>query len=78
MSVDVLTFPNGNTPLDLLLFRTYRREVPGLVEATLRQNPGLAALGPYPPKGTRIRVTTPAPAPTASAAPAGKVIRLYD
>ncbi len=75
MTTETLVFPNGVTPLDLLLYRRYRREVPGLVEATLDRNPGLAALGVYPPRGTTILVDTPAPAPVK---PARKVIRLYE
>ncbi len=75
MSVDVLTFPNDLTPLDLLLYRRYGAEIPGLVEATLAQNPGLAALGPLPPAGTVVNVTTPTPQ---VGAPAQKVIKLYD
>ena len=48
------------------------------MEATLAQNPGLAALGVYPPKGTIVNVTTPAPAPAAQRQTVRKVIRLYD
>lgn len=66
---------NGLQPVDLLLYRRFRREVPGLVEATLDRNPGLAALGAYPPRGTQILVDAPAPPP---AKPARKVIRLYE
>ncbi len=76
MTIDVLTIPNDHTPVDLLLFRHYGAEIPGLVEATLTQNPGLAALGVYPPKGTVVDVTTPAPAAQRSSV--RKVIRLYD
>ena len=75
MSVDTLVFANDRTPLDLLLFRTYG-EISGLVEATLAQNPGLAALGAFPPKGTTIVVTTPAPAATRQTV--RQVIKLYD
>jgi phage tail protein X len=75
MTTRTLTFPNDHTPLDLLLFLTYKREVSGLVEATLAANPGLAALGPYPPRGTTIVVTDPAPQDLANSTP---VIRLFD
>lgn len=61
MSVQILTFPNDQTPVDLLLFLAFKREVPGLVETVLADNPGLAAMGPYPPRGTKISVTAPAP-----------------
>jgi phage tail protein X len=62
MSTETLAFQNDFTPLDLLLYRRYRMEVPGLVEATLALNPGLADLGAFPPRGTAIIVTTPTPA----------------
>lgn len=75
MTTRTLTFPNDVTPLDLLLFLAYKREVPGLVEATLADNPGLAAMGPYPPRGTKIVVTDPAPQASSHSTP---VITLYD
>lgn len=75
MTTRVLTFPNGFTPLDYLLFQAYGREVPGLVEATLAANPGLAALGPTPPRGTKVTVTDPTAQTSANSTP---VIRLFD
>lgn len=68
-----LRFPNNDTPLDLLLFGTFKREVAGLVEDTLARNPGLADLGLFPPAGTTIVVAAPAKSPTAPR----PVIRLY-
>lgn len=63
-----LEFPNDHTPLDLLLWNHFRKEVDGLVERTLLANPGLAALGAFPPRGTVVLVPEPgasdrAPAP---------------
>lgn len=62
MATEILTFPTDDWPLDLLLFRRFKREVAGLVEATFAANPGLADLGPCPPRGTRVVVTPPVPA----------------
>ena len=76
MTIDVLTFRNDHTPLDLLLYRHYAAEIAGLVEATLAQNPGLAAMGVFPPKGTVVNVTTPAPAATRQTT--RTVIKLYE
>ena len=77
MAIETLTFPNDVTPLDKLLVKRFGREVPGLVEETLDANPGLAGLGPFPPRGTTIVVTLPAPAPTAGAAAVPrKLVRL--
>jgi phage tail protein X len=73
-TLQTMIFPNPDTPLDLLLFVALKREVGGLVEDTLARNPGLAALGPFPPKGTSIIVSVPSPA---SATPPTPVVRLY-
>ena len=75
MAIDTLVFKDDITPLDLLLFRRFRQEVPGLVEQTLDRNYGLATKGVLPVHGTGVVVTTPSPinAPTAR-----KVVRLYD
>ena len=68
-----LTFSNADTPDDLLLFAAFGREVVGLTETMLAGNPGLAALGLFPPDGTVVMINVP---PPASAAPA-PVLRLY-
>ena len=68
-----LTFPNQDTPLDLLLWAVYKRQVVGLVETVLATNPGLAELSFWPPAGTQITVTPP---PKTAPAPA-PVLRLY-
>jgi len=64
------------TSLDLLLWRRFRREVPGLVEDTIRRNPGLAAIGVFLPVGTMIEVQTPTPEPRGRTAV--QVVSLYD
>ena len=75
MATEILTVIGRPKPLDLVLFRRFGREVPGLVEATYAQNPGLADLGPLLPRRTKVVVTTPAPAPAKTTR---KTIRLYD
>ena len=74
MALETLIVPNDQTPVDLLLWRRFRREVPGLVEQTLAHNPGLADLGPFPPAGTTVVVTAPSPQDAA----AKPVISLFD
>jgi phage tail protein X len=74
--IETLTVVAEQTPLDLLLWRRYRREVPGLVEDTLRRNPGLAKIGLFLPVGMNITVQTPAPEPRGRTA--FQVISLYD
>jgi len=73
MASRTLTFGNNDTPLDLLLFATFGREVVGLTEATFAANPGLAELGVFPPAGTKITVAVPAPI----TAPPAPIVRLY-
>lgn len=71
MAIETLKITAERTPLDLLLWRHYRREAPCLVEAILAGNPGLAALGVLLPVGIVVKVETPAPAtrPGRQAAP---------
>lgn len=73
MATETLTVESAFTTLDLLLWRRLGREVPGLVEATLDRNPGLAAQGPFLTIGTRVVVEIPAPAP-----PRRTTVRLYE
>jgi phage tail protein X len=76
MAIDIVKVTAERTPLDLLLWRHYRRDVPGLVEDTLARNPGLAENGVFLPIGTLVAVQTPAPDRTGrQAAP---VMSLYD
>lgn len=75
MATEVLIVETEHTTLDLLLWRRFRHEHPGLVEATADRNYGLADLGPVLPVGTRVEVEIPTPA--ARRAPA-RVVRLWD
>ena len=59
--------------VDLLIWREYRRPMPGLVEQVLDKNPGLAALGPILPVGTLVKLPIDKPAPVAELA----VVRLW-
>jgi phage tail protein X len=76
MPIETLKVAAERTPLDLLLWRRYKREVPGLVEQTLQRNPGLARLGAFPPVGATVAVEAPAPA--LKGRQAAPVVRLYD
>jgi phage tail protein X len=76
MTIETLEVITERTTQDLLLWRRFRREVPGLVEDTLRRNPGLARLGTMLPVGLSLQVAVPNPEPQGrSAAP---VVTLYD
>lgn len=76
MAIETLEVVAEMTTLDLLLWRRFRREVEGLVEDTLRRNPGLAQMGVHLPVGLKVMVATPAPEPRGRAAV--RVISLYD
>lgn len=71
-----LVVKQEKTPLDLLLWRHFRREVDGLLEDTYGRNPGLADLGIDLPVGTVVQVQTPDPA--AGRVIAQPVVTLYD
>jgi len=60
--------------LDLLLFRRFGREIPGLVEKTYSINPGLADKGAFLPLGTRVVVEPPQDQPARQV----RVLRLTD
>jgi phage tail protein X len=62
---DILVSSEG-VSVDLVIWQTYRRPMPGLLELTLDINPGLAGLGPILPVGTKFRLplVRPPAAPT--------------
>lgn len=45
--------------LSLIVWRRFKRPMPGLVEAILDTNPGLADLGPILPLGTVFEMLVP-------------------
>lgn len=61
VATETLIVESEGQPLDLILFRRFGLEYPGLVEATLDANRGLADGGLFLPVGTRIVVPLPAP-----------------
>ena len=69
MTTEVLTVAGRPMPLDLLLFKRFKREIQGFVEQTLDANYGLAALGPILPIGTEVTVTVPSPKAAVKQAP---------
>lgn len=54
-----LTVTQDQMPLDLLLFRHFKREIPGLVERVYDLNQGLADKGVFLPVGERVVVEIP-------------------
>jgi phage tail protein X len=76
LMIETLTIVAEHTTLDLLLWRRFRREVPGLVEDTLQRNPDLAKIGVFLPVGLTVDVLTPAPEPRGRTAV--RLVSLYD
>lgn len=74
--IDILTVTAEQTTVDLLIWRRFRHEIPGLVEDTLRRNPGLAKIGVFLPVGMTIDVQTPAPELRGRAVV--QIVSLYD
>ena len=76
MTIEAIKVNAEYTPLDLMLWRRFRREVPGLVEDTFNRNPGLADAGVFLPVGRVVLVQVPAP--DAQGTRAAPVVTLYD
>lgn len=64
-------------PVDLLLWRRFRRYDPGLVERVLYMNPGIADGTVFLPIGFAVVVPLDAPNPVAASA-AKQAVKLYD
>lgn len=63
--VEQVTVEAEGLTLPLIVWRRFRRPMPGLVERTLDLNPGLAALGPVLPLWTTFDLPVETPRPTA-------------
>jgi phage tail protein X len=76
MSDDTETYivSGDRNVIDLLLWRRYHREIPGLLEQTLDMNPGLADYGAFIPSGTKV--VLPVAQPTAQTRL--KLVKLWD
>jgi phage tail protein X len=59
--IERITVEGDAITLSLLVWRRFRRPMPGLVETTLDNNPELANLGPVLPVGTVIDLHVPTP-----------------
>jgi phage tail protein X len=64
---DILVSSDG-VSVDLVIWQTYRKPMPSLLEQTLDINPGLAGLGPILPVGTtfKLPIVKPPAAPIRS------------
>lgn len=71
---EIVTVPAEGSTLSAVLWRRFRRPMPGLVERVLDEHPGLAGDGLLLPAGTVLRVPVSS-APTRAAA---KTVRIWD
>lgn len=58
--VETVTVAGEGITVPLLVWRRFRRHMPGMVERVLDENPGLPDLGLYLPLGTVVRIPIPA------------------
>jgi phage tail protein X len=59
--IERITVEGDAVTLSLLVWRRFRRPMPGLVETTVDRNPGLANLGAILPVDTVIDLHVPTP-----------------
>ena len=59
--IERFTVEGDGITVSLLVWRRFRRPMPGLVEIILERNPGLAGLGPILPVGTVLEIPVPTP-----------------
>lgn len=75
MTTETILVRTEGLTLDQLVWRKYRRPIPGLVEQVLELNPGVAQLGPMLPVGTAVRLPI---LQAKSETPARDLIQLWD
>ena len=71
--IETITVEGEGLTVPLLVWRRFRRPMPGLAERILEMNPGIADLGAFLPVGTKILM----PIPTQRPAPLIKTVRLW-
>ncbi len=59
--VERITVEGDGITLSLIVWRRFRRPMPGLVEQILDRNPGLAGSGSHLPLGTAFDLPVPIP-----------------
>jgi phage tail protein X len=58
-TIETVKVEREGLTLSRIIWRRFKRQVPGLVERVLDVNPGLSALGPTLPVGTVIEIPIP-------------------
>lgn len=67
--IELVTVEGEFITVSLIVWRRFKRPMPGLLEQILDRNSGLAALGPYLPVGTTFEMPVPTPREPALLAP---------
>lgn len=73
-AIETITVAGYGLTLSKIVWRRFRKPMPGVVEKTLNATPGLSAKGPILPLGTVINLVVPGEAPTT---PSRAVVRLW-
>lgn len=74
-TTETIVVQGDELTVDLLLYRRFKRPMPGLFERVLELNPDLAEVGPFLPIGASVVIPIDAPNAAANATPA---VRLWD
>lgn len=69
MIIEPVTVEGEFITVSLIVWRRFKRPMPGLLEQILDLNPGLAAFGPWLPVGTTFDMPVPTPREPALLAP---------
>lgn len=59
--IETVTIEGDGLTVSVIVWRRFKRPMPGLVEAIYDLNPGLADLGPILPVGTSFNMPIPIP-----------------
>jgi phage tail protein X len=74
-TIETVTIQGDGITVDLIVYRRFRRPMPGMAERILELNQDLADLGPFLPIGTQVLIPIDAP----NRQPAEKqAVRLWD
>lgn len=68
-TTETVTIMGEAITASLLVWRRFKRAMPGTVERLYEINPGLARQGPYLPLGAVVKIPIPPPAASQDVAP---------
>jgi len=74
MNIETYVIEGDDMRLSLMIWRRFRRPMPGLVERVLDLNPGLSEKGALLPSGTVVSIPIDVPA----SVPELRVVKLWD